>query len=379
MENLCGIFGFTDVEWIGSELGIAPPGALSETKKARRSPSGVIAFPGLINSHDHLQFNCYPPTGCPPYRDFVEWSRDVQAMRDRIEMMEAIPLMARSQLGLLKNLLWGVTAVADHGGKTIFDQEAVEVLPTYRTLHSPEFEPWARAKLMTGFGPVVMHIAEGTTAESRQRARAFLGGNLLRRPIAGVHGVSFEDDDFARLNALIWCPASNLYLFGRTADVEVAAQYTAILFGTDATLSAPGTLWDHLRQARGRLPDLDVFASLTSQAARFWRLPASHWHENFVIARRKMTSKWDAFFSLTPDDILMVVRAGRVVLLDGSLAAAYPLSAELSPIIWGDSRKYVRLPVQAMFAALGRSAPRFDQAALIDRFAGAATGGRRAA
>ena len=30
---------------------------------------GCIAFPGLINSHDHLDFNCFPQMGKGNYRN----------------------------------------------------------------------------------------------------------------------------------------------------------------------------------------------------------------------------------------------------------------------------------------------------------------------
>ncbi len=373
MENFSDKFCFSGVEWIAGELGIPPPSCLTDEApvRGRLALGDAIAFPGLINSHDHLEFNCYPPMGSPPYRDFVEWSRDVQARPELIEIVEAIPQVTRAQFGLLKNLLWGVTAVADHGGKAISRSEAVAVLTRYRSLHSPELEPWGPLRLLAGGGTVVLHIAEGTTPESRRRALAFLRWNLFRRPIAGVHAVSLEGDDFGRLTALIWCPASNLFLFGQTADVGTAARRTRILFGTDATLSAPGTIWDHLLQARGVLPEQEIFASLTTQAARFWRLPSSRWQQDFVVARRRKAGKWDAFFSITPDDILLVVRGGKIMLVDAALAAAVAPPEEFFPIAWKETRKHVRMPVETMFAELGKAAPEFDRMALIERFAGA--------
>jgi cytosine/adenosine deaminase-related metal-dependent hydrolase len=92
--------------------------------------------------------------------------------------------------------------------------------------------------------------------------------------VIGVHGVALKDDDFSRLEALVWCPASNLFLLGRSADIAVAKETTTILFGTDSTVSADGTIWDHLRTARelGGLSDTELFNALTESAEQAWRL-----------------------------------------------------------------------------------------------------------
>jgi len=354
------------LEWIGQD---SPPPGLAAVAEAQ--PGEVIAFPGLINAHDHLAFNCYPPTGKPPYHDFLEWSRDVQAERGLIETVEAVPRAVRVQFGLLKNLLWGVTAVADHGGDEHSGNGPIAVLPPYTDLHSPELE--TRRKWLKGVGPVVLHLAEGTTPESRQRALSFLKGNLLRRRVVGVHGVSLEAGDFGRLSAFVWCPASNLFLFGRTADAAAAAERTELLLGTDSTLSAPGTLWDHLRQARGAMPDDDLFAALTARAERFWRIGRRN---DFVVARRRMSTIWDAFFAVTPGDILLVVRGGRAVLIDAALTASKPFSEGFFPLDWDGSRKFVRMNLPEMVRA---TLPQLDPAVLIGRFAGVSAAGRRAA
>ena len=327
--------------WIGP--GSPPPGLPGDL-------GDVIAFPGLINSHDHLEFNCYAPTGKPPYRDFLGWAEDVQAAREVLGAVEAIPLKLRRRFGLLKNLLWGVTAVADHGGADLEEIDPITVLTPYKDLHSAEFGRWQ--SWFGGLGPVVIHLAEGDTPECRKRALGYLRWNLLRRPVAGVHGVALKPDDFGQLAALVWCPASNLFLFGRTADAAVAARRTTLLFGTDSTLSAPGTLWDHLRYARGSVREPEIFAALTHAPARFWRTPTRH---DYVVARRHAADKWDAFFALTPADILLVVKNGEPVL------ANRPLGGDFHPV----GGKYVRLPVPAMIEEVGRY---IDPEALLARF-----------
>jgi hypothetical protein len=348
------------IEWLGETL--PPTSLLRLVDRHRTALAGTIAFPGLVNSHDHLEFNCYAPTGHPPYRDFLEWSRDIQAERRLIDSVEAVPKPVRVQFGILKNLLWGVTAVADHGGLSLGSAATIAVLAPYQDLHSPELE--SPLKFLWRLGPAVAHLAEGVSAESRQRALRFLSHNLLRRPVVGIHGISLQDDDFAALSALVWCPGSNFFLFGRSADAAAAARRTRLLFGTDSTISAPGTLWDHLRQVRGILPDEVLFAALTIEASAFWRRAPT---EDFVLARRVAAAPWDAFYALTPRDILVVAYAGEIVLLDESVAGEIPGAAELSPLAWSGCGKRVRLPLATMWRSIESAA---DPLVIVERFGG---------
>jgi cytosine/adenosine deaminase-related metal-dependent hydrolase len=310
-------------------------------------PEAVIAFPGLINSHDHLEFNCYPPTGTPPYDDFLGWCKDVQA-DPGLAAITAIDPAIRRQFGVLKNILWGVTAVADHGGKKQFGELPIRVLTKYTDLHSPELGE--KASWLNGLGPVVLHLAEGVTPQTRLRALAFLARNRLRRPVAAVHAVSLLGADFAQFQALIWCPASNFYLFGKTADAAAAIGQTRLLFGTDSTLSAPLTLWDHLRQVRSQIGDLALFKALTEAPSAFWRL--QH-RDDFVIAKRKASASWDSFFALTPDDILLVVMRGQAVLVDEQLRDLLPIPADFTPLRWRHCCKYVRMSVSLLLSGIG--------------------------
>lgn len=39
--------------------------------------SGHMRLPGLVNAHDHLEFNLFPPLGNGPYANAAEWARDI--------------------------------------------------------------------------------------------------------------------------------------------------------------------------------------------------------------------------------------------------------------------------------------------------------------
>ncbi len=78
---------------------------------------GAVVFPGLINAHDHLEVNHYGRVKCRSvYENASQWVED---MRPRLRNDPALragqshPLSDRLFLGGLKNLLAGVTTVAD--------------------------------------------------------------------------------------------------------------------------------------------------------------------------------------------------------------------------------------------------------------------------
>ena len=46
-----------------------------KTDKQTINFTNAIAFPGLINSHDHLDFNLFPQTGHRIYNNYTEWGK----------------------------------------------------------------------------------------------------------------------------------------------------------------------------------------------------------------------------------------------------------------------------------------------------------------
>src|SRR5580658_8232205 len=78
--------------------------------------NGALAFPGLINSHDHLDFNLFPSLGNKKYNNYTEWGTDIHANnKAAIEPILKIPQPLRTQWGIYKNLLNGFTTVVNHG------------------------------------------------------------------------------------------------------------------------------------------------------------------------------------------------------------------------------------------------------------------------
>ncbi len=324
----------------------------------------ALAFPGLINSHDHLELNLFPLTTSTLHQNYRDWAADVQGnYQNLIRQVQVVPERVRYQWGVLKNLLAGVTTVVQHGSKPVLeDPLPIEVLHPI-SLHSVAFEKRWAWKLLGARPPVVMHLGEGVGEVAAGEVRRFLRWNVLGKRIVAVHGMALRPEHRGYFRALIWCPDSNFELYGQTALVEQLKGGLPILFGTDSTLSAHWDLWPQLRRARNtrKLSDEELFLTLTRAPALIWDLSgrgllAPGMDADLVIARRPEGRGWDGFYQLGPEDMLLVLKAGQPVLFDESLMESikeYGRGA-YHPIKVGVSTKYLALDAPAMIREVDR-------------------------
>jgi len=313
----------------------------------------AIAFPGLINSHDHLDFNLFPQLGNRIYHNYTEWGGYLhQNYRPEIAKITRIPVSLRAEWGLYKNLLAGVTSVVNHGDKITVKNSFLTVIDGGQPLHSVQFEKGWKAKLnhpLKKNVPVVIHTGEGTDKLAADEIDRLVSWNLLRRELVGIHGVAMNVKQARHFKALVWCPQSNYYLLGETAKINELKRHVPILFGTDSTLTGDWNIWKHLRQARetGLLTDDELLASLTVIPANTWSLPtgviAPGYDADLVVARIKdETHTRSSFFKLNPANLLLVLHKGHIRLFDESLYNQLDIvKAHFSKIVMGDTYKYV--------------------------------------
>jgi hypothetical protein len=109
---------------------------------------------------------------------------------------------------------------------------------------------------------------------------------------------------------------------------------TEILFGTDASISAEGTIWDHLRIARasGGLSDAELLDAVTTTATRVWGLEDTG---DMVIARRRHADPWESFFKINAADICAVISQQQLVLMGEDFYQDIALDA------WNDTYKAI--------------------------------------
>jgi cytosine/adenosine deaminase-related metal-dependent hydrolase len=303
----------------------------------------AIAFPGLVNAHDHLEFDLFRPMKNRIYADYVDWALDIQERnRAEIDQILAIPAPLRTRWGVYKNLLGGVTTVIHHGPSGQLPREGlIGFVSSFRFLHSLRFgSHWRmRLGLPGGRSPIMVHIAEGTSAEAAREPDRLQAWNLWRSEVIGIHGIAMEQRQARLLKALVWCPVSNLFLYARTSPIDALKRCTTILFGTDSTATAGWNIWDHLRVARklAKLTDAELYATLNERPAEVFslasqgQLSAGHVADVTIARAKREDSFWNAFYGVNPEDLLMVLRRGRILLVDHEL--------------WPQVRDLVRPPI----------------------------------
>jgi cytosine/adenosine deaminase-related metal-dependent hydrolase len=290
----------------------------------------AIVFPGLTNSHDHLDFNLFPQLGSLVYKNYTEWGNYIHdTYQQAIAQVMAVPVGLRTEWGLYKNLLAGVTTVVNHGDKLPVKDAFINVIDDGQSLHSVQFEKQWKRKLNNPAKrniPVTIHTGEGTDKAAADEINQLLRWNIWGRELIGIHGVAMTAKQARRFKALVWCPHSNYYLLGATAKINELKKQVPILFGTDSTLTGDWNIWQHIRQARetGLLTDEELLDSLTTVPATIWGTNSGKlvpgYDGDMVIARLKNEQDRTAgFFSLNPADLLLVLHKGQVKLFDEML------------------------------------------------------------
>jgi len=296
-------------------------------KEWRIEFENVIAFPGLINSHDHLDFNLFPKLGNRVYNNYSEWGKDIHTQnKDVINAVLKIPLQLRTQWGLYKNLLNGITTVVNHGAKLKITSSFITVLQDNYSLHSIQFERYWQLKLNNFFAkkqPYVIHAGEGTDEMAHKEILTLIKKNFFNKSLFAVHGVAMDEEQAKNFKGLIWCPDSNFFLLNATADIKRLKTKTRILFGTDSTLTADWNLWNHLRLARktGLLKDRELFKTLTKTPSLAWQqnptdMSSINKNADIVIAKAIAGKGFDAFYSLNPKNIQLILHRGKIRLFD---------------------------------------------------------------
>jgi hypothetical protein len=279
-----------------------------------------------------------------PYRHAGEWARDVyHPYRAPVREHLRVPKPVRLWWVALKNLLSGVTTVCHHNPyePSVFGGDfPVRVVRRFAWAHSLEFDPDVAARFRGApeTYPFLIHCAEGVDAYARREFGRLDALGAVDARTAIVHGVGLTAADLDRMGrlqaSLIWCPTSNLAMFGRTVSHAVLRSGIPIALATDSALSAPCDLLDELAVARRFLPAERLYEMVTGAPARILRLPVTHGRRDWIAVRSDARTEAAA---LLDGDIALVVVAGRIRLISPELARQLPLAAR---------RKFQRLHLE---------------------------------
>jgi cytosine/adenosine deaminase-related metal-dependent hydrolase len=301
--------------------------------------SGCLLLPGLINAHDHLEFNLFPRLGKGPYGNAVEWARDIyRPGRSPVKEHLAVPKFARLLWGGIKNLLSGVTTVAHHNPyePRVFDVRfPVRVVRNFGWAHSLHFshDLVERFRNTPRDWPFVIHAAEGRDSSAYSEIARLDALGVLDKQTVLVHAVALSPQDIAILEArkcsVVWCPSSNLFTCGETITSRTMESEIPIALGTDSAITANGDIVDEINTAR-TFPQITrqrLFEMVTTRAAAIFRLPdgAGEIKENgpadLVAIRDTGRDPGDAVADLCPE---LVMIDGLIRLISRRLLAANP-------------------------------------------------------
>lgn len=332
---------------------------------------GYLILPGLVNAHDHLEFNLFPRLGRGPYPDFEHWARDIYHP-DRSPVREhlAVPKPIRLWWGGIKNLLSGATSVCHHNPyfSEVFEGDfPVRVVKRYGWAHSiPLGQEITRAfKRTPRNAPFIIHLGEGTDGRSRDEIFMLARLGALSSRTAIVHGVGLNEAGHKLLRrrraALVWCPTSNLFTLGATLESKRVVESHRIALGSDSALTACGDLLDEVRSANNLLGSgtEKVYTMVTSSAADVLGLTEGEGtvrvgaHADLIAVKDTGAPPAAALVSSSFRSIELAMVSGQPRLISPELASRWPeeLLEGFHSLNIEDTKRLIRAPLRWLFEA----------------------------
>ncbi len=241
-------------------------------------------YPGLINAHDHLEMNLYPRLGHPPYENYTTWGKDIyKPLQSPVRDIEKIDIRDRLLWGGLKNLISGATTVVHHNPwNRIFDSKLfpVRVPKNIAWSHSLAFgKEIQKTFRSSNHLPFTIHAAEGVDAVAGNEIEALSKLGMLAANTVLIHAIALQSHDIEKIRAsqcsIVWCPASNLFLFNHTAPIDVLKESVSVALGSDSTLTGSSTLLDEIHCAlqTGLANGEEIYKMVTQWPAKIFDLP----------------------------------------------------------------------------------------------------------
>ncbi|MEA2192647.1 MAG: 5-methylthioadenosine/S-adenosylhomocysteine deaminase, partial [Solirubrobacteraceae bacterium] len=247
-----------------------PPGF----ERANRVATGGVVYPGLIDLHNHIAYNCLglwiAPDRSRPWTARDQWPLDPDYLPSITLPVNA--LCAANGKAVLKYVetkavAGGVTAI--QGSSKVgrpFEGWMVRNVEyeTFRTgvvrVHQAVFplteeRDFRKVRRQLDAGDAfVYHLCEGTDPALLSDYDALGGHDCLAPRFVGIHCTALGDEQFAdwqpRGGSIVWSPFSNLWLYGATTDIAAArARGMRICLGSDWSPSGTKSLLGELKVA----------------------------------------------------------------------------------------------------------------------------------
>jgi cytosine/adenosine deaminase-related metal-dependent hydrolase len=334
--------------------------------------TGHLLLPGLINAHDHLEFNLFPRLGRGHWANASKWAAAIHHPdKSPVKEHRLVPKDVRLAWGGIKNLLSGVTTVAHHNpyDASVFTARfPVRVVSRYGWAHSLDFSPDIVdiGKRIPAHWPFIIHAAEGIDECAQAEIPRLSELGLLNGRTVLVHAVGAGPRELETIHksgsSIVWCPTANLFTLGRTLTADTVRSDIPLALGTDSGLTGEGDLIDEMKCARvvAGLTAEEMYPLVTTKTAAILRLNAGQGTireggvADLVAVLDNGQTPAEALADLRPE---MVMVRGRVMLASNRFAAqACPRFRGLEPIhIEGRGTFLIRADAPRLYAAASKA------------------------
>ncbi|MBC8313818.1 MAG: amidohydrolase family protein [Candidatus Cloacimonetes bacterium] len=305
----------------------------------------LIAYPSLINCHDHLVGNWLPKTAKNrPYKNTSVWVEDMKTSGSVIErnkfwtgnlsnLMENDGI-CMAMLGIYKNIFSGVTIVQDHipvQNDEYYQSFPIEVISQYRQGHSITLGNWWGGMSLEDEMaethnkiPFVIHLAEGIDDSAKSEFVALERMNLLRQNSLLVHCTAFTKSELKKIKDvdanIAWCPNSNIFLLDTTLDIDTILDLDInISLGTDSTLSGSINLLKELlftKKLFSQLTPQLLFKMVTENPAKALKLKNYNGKieigkdANLLLTKKVTENPYENLLNIESKDIMLLLYRG---------------------------------------------------------------------
>ena len=331
-------------------------------------PQGVVS-PGLINAHDHINFENNPglnPDTGERYEQRNDWRKGLNghtkakigsyANGNQIAWQELRYLMGGatstvgegSANGLLRNLTSTnrnqalMQPAVDFDTFPLGDSDGTQLASTcaYPSIASP---------IAIATEPAYLpHVSEGIDDYAHNEFTCLssnAGGahDLVLPQAAFIHSIGLQAVDYATMAAagthMVWSTRTNVSLYGDTARAQIAARLgVKIALGTDWTVSGSMNMLRELRCADtlnksydgNYFTDHDLWTMATANGALVTATDDAigsiqpGLYADLAIFDGKTNGLYRAVIDANPDDVVLVMRAGKPIYGDKSIIDLVP-------------------------------------------------------
>lgn len=309
------------------------------------------AFPGLIDTHNHVHYNAIPQWKHPVH--FVnryEWSGGSDDYQKRVEKVYSEKLKNKYDgvlYGEIRAIVGGTTMIQSsyYGAPPAVLARNLtadyKIATTSRRISEIEtdLKAWStrlQDPSSQGLKRVFLHVAEGVSRDpvSESEFEVLDRNGLVRPGVVVIHGTALTKEQYRTMAAnkmyLSWSPRSNINLYDQTTDIPTVLESgVTVALSPDWTVSGSNNLLEEMKfayeyskkkwgSANPVTPQL-LFKMVTQNAAQVSGLE-EHFGElkrgyagDFFLAPVKDKDPFVSLLKTGPKDLNLVVVAGKPV------------------------------------------------------------------